>query len=262
MSYKLKILVVSLLAAPILYSSNAAALDLKETTSPLRTTISTSLLKQESTTSPFTTKVVKKEDKKAEPVKSEPETPKVVTYTVEEGDSLSTIAERHNTNWLRLWQKNTQLQNQDVLAVGDVITIPDASEELSERASVSSPEPAQGVPAQKMGSYPSQPIISGEPNGYVWGNCTWYVKNRKPNIGGYWGNAGAGWLYQAARYGFQTSNTPVAGSIGVQGGHVVIIESVNGDGTVNLSEMNYNGGVGIVHYDRRPISSFIGFIYA
>lgn len=262
MSYKLKILVVSLLATTTLYSSNAAALDLKETTSSLRTISSTSLLKKESTTSPFAITVVKKEDKKAEPVKSEPETPKVVTYTVEEGDSLSTIAERYNTNWLRLWQKNTQLQNQDVLAVGDVITIPDASEELSERASVSSPEPAQGVPAANTVSSPTIVVSSGEPNGYVWGQCTWYVKSRKTNIGGYWGNAGAGWLYQAARYGFQTSNTPVPGSIGVQGGHVVIVESVNGDGTVNLSEMNYNGGVGIVHYDRRPISSFIGFIYA
>lgn len=102
---------------------------------------------------------------------------------------------------------------------------------------------------------------AGGPNAYGWGQCTWYVKNRRPDIGGYWGNANA-WVYSAQAAGYSTGYAPVVGAIGSENGgmHVVYVESVNGDGTVNISEMNYAGGVGVVHYRTAPASSFT-YIY-
>lgn len=251
------ILLVSL-AISLMIPYQASALSLLDTTPKANT------LLVKSDVSPFTPIKVKEE--KNEPKKVETpkvETPKVVTYTVKDGDNLSSVAEQFNTTWQRLWDKNLQLQNQDILTVGEVITIPDTNERLDARDPVSAPSiqnVSTIVSAANVAQGGSQ-SVSGA-NTYVWGQCTWYVKNRKPNIGGFWGDAGYGWIMNAQRSGFSTGNVPVAGAIGVQPGHVVIIESVNGDGTVNLSEMNYNGGVGVLHYDTRPISAFIGFIYA
>jgi len=246
MSYKLKLLVS--IGIALLVPTQASALSL------LDTTPTTNLLVR-STDSPF---VIKEPAKDSTTPKVVEKVPKIMTYTVQEGDSLTSIAEQFNTTWQRLWDKNTQLHNQDIINVGDVVTIPTESESLQDRpaiyAPVSSSEPLYGTIAQKTSNYSS--------NGYAWGNCTWYVKNVKPDIGGYWGDAGYSWLVNASASGFTVSSIPVAGSIGVQVGHVVVVTSVNGNGTVNLSEMNYNGGLGVVHYDTRSISSFIGFIYA
>lgn len=98
------------------------------------------------------------------------------------------------------------------------------------------------------------------PNAYAWGQCTWYVKNRRPDIGSYWGNANA-WVWSAQASGYSTGSVPVAGAIGQENGimHVVYVESVSGD-MVNISEMNYAGGVGVVHYRTVPAYSFT-YIY-
>lgn len=97
-------------------------------------------------------------------------------------------------------------------------------------------------------------------NSYAWGQCTWYVKNRRPDIGNYWGNANA-WVYSARASGYSTGSVPVAGAIGQENGimHVVYVESVSG-GMVNISEMNYAGGVGQVHYRTVHASNFT-YIY-
>ena len=97
-------------------------------------------------------------------------------------------------------------------------------------------------------------------NSYVWGNCTWYVKERKPNLPNLLGNAGYRWLDGARAAGFATGNTPRAGAIGVSSHHVVIVESVNSNGTINISEMNYDQ-VGKLHY-RTVAASMFKYIYA
>ena len=75
------------------------------------------------------------------------------------------------------------------------------------------------------------------------------------------GNAGYSWLSRAAAYGYATGSAPAAGAIGVESGHVVIVDSVNSNGTVNISEMNYGGGVGVVHYRTTSANTF-QYIYA
>jgi surface antigen len=96
-------------------------------------------------------------------------------------------------------------------------------------------------------------------NSYVWGQCTWHVKNKRPDLPNNLGNGGS-WVANAASYGFSTGTTPRAGAVGEQPGHVVYVESVNADGTVNISEMNYAGGVGVVH-TRTVAASTFTYIY-
>lgn len=100
-----------------------------------------------------------------------------------------------------------------------------------------------------------RPVVPG--NGYDPGNCTFWVKEQRPDIGNYWGNADQ-WGYSAAAEGYSVNNSPSVGSIGVATGymHVVYIEAVNRDGTVTLSEMNYVS-LGVVSTRVAPISEFV-----
>lgn len=96
---------------------------------------------------------------------------------------------------------------------------------------------------------------SSSGNTYAWGYCTWYAKSMRPDLPNNLGNGGQ-WVANAARQGFATGSTPRAGAIGEQPGHVVYVKSVNKNGTVNISEMNYNGGVGVVNHRTVPASMF------
>ncbi len=99
-------------------------------------------------------------------------------------------------------------------------------------------------------------------NSYALGNCTWYVKQKRPDIGNFWGNANA-WYASAQNSGYKTGTMGKTGAIGVSfegwAGHVVYVESWNGDGTVSISEMNY-GGLYQMNYRTVPESTFV-YIY-
>lgn len=84
----------------------------------------------------------------------------------------------------------------------------------------------------------------------------------------YWGNANQ-WPGSARASGYATGKVPRANSVGVisagQYGHVVWIEAVNGDGTVDISQYNYlnAGGPGWGHYSkmRVPAATYDTYIY-
>lgn len=99
-------------------------------------------------------------------------------------------------------------------------------------------------------------------NAYAAGNCTWYVKSKRPDIGNYWGNANM-WLTNAQAAGFKTGAIAKKGAIGVTqegwAGHVVYVESWNDDETVTISEMNA-GGLYVTGSRTVPESSFM-YIY-
>jgi len=193
-----------------------------------------------------------------------PETPKVVTYVVQEGDNLTVIAEKFQINWVRIWQKNEQLQNQDQLNVGDTITVPSTDETLAERgliAPVSVPSTQNGSVATSTQT--SSYRASGGANSYAYGWCTWWVKEKRPDIGGYWGNA-VGWYQAAINAGYNVGSNPVAGAIAYSPsgpyGHVAYVESVNGS-TVNISEMGWGYRANTTpNYRTVPTTSFI-YIY-
>lgn len=83
----------------------------------------------------------------------------------------------------------------------------------------------------------------------------WKVHQKTGNMP-YWGGVGNAnqWPSNARRAGIPVSTVPRAGSVGVlmagQYGHVVWVESVNGNGTINISQYNYYnaGGSGWGHY--------------
>lgn len=168
----------------------------------------------------------------------QPPKPAPVVYSVIDGDNLTKIGTSYNVEWQRLWAKNVQLTHPDVIQIGDQITIPEPSEQLSRAipAVVSLPDQTPGV--APLGSYDAS-------NTYDYGYCTWYVKSRRgaslPNMLGDAHN----WYSRAASLGMAVGSTPRTGAVGTTTagslGHVVYVESVNPDGSVNISEMNYEG---------------------
>lgn len=96
-----------------------------------------------------------------------------------------------------------------------------------------------------------------DPWGYGCRQCVsytaWKVLQKTGRAPMYWGNA-KDWPASARRVGYSTGTTPRAGSVGVMTsgpyGHVVWVESVNANGTINISQYNYwlpnkpNGGWG------------------
>ncbi|WP_281198008.1 CHAP domain-containing protein [Staphylococcus schleiferi] len=88
--------------------------------------------------------------------------------------------------------------------------------------------------------------VTSAGNLYTAGQCTWYVYDKVGGkIGLTWGNAN-NWASSASAAGFKVDHNPEKGAILQSNdgpfGHVAYVESVNNDGSVTVSEMNYNGG--------------------
>lgn len=121
--------------------------------------------------------------------------------------------------------------------------------------------PAVQEIAQPAAATPVAAPVTSASNGanyYDWGTCAWYVfeqrSQRGLGVGNTWGNA-TNWAAGAQASGYSVSNSPSVGAImqapaytnGAYGlGHVAIVESVNGDGSVTVSEMQFGGGLGQV----------------
>ncbi|WP_274315423.1 CHAP domain-containing protein [Staphylococcus hyicus] len=109
------------------------------------------------------------------------------------------------------------------------------------------------APAPSNSGYSSTPVrftSRGGANLYTAGQCTYYVYNRVGGgIGNTWGNAN-NWASAARAAGYTVNNTPRTGAIMQTSvgpyGHVAYVESVNKNGSVTVSEMNYGHGAGVV----------------
>ena len=199
----------------------------------------------------------------AKPVDTAKKSEKVTTVTVKAGDTLTSIAKKHKTTYVRLFNANKHIANPDMIDVGQKIRIPRAKEKLRDRFDAyQAPAPAYaaGGPAPVQAIYYPQAQATTYSGGsvagntYGWGQCTWYVKNRRGDLPNSLGNGGA-WVGNAAARGYATGSAPRAGAVAEIPGHVMYVESVNKNGTVNVSEMNFNGGVGVVNKRTIPASS-------
>lgn len=101
-------------------------------------------------------------------------------------------------------------------------------------------------------------MASSAGNGYI--QCAGYAKSRRPDIPNNWGNAYS-WYSSAQSIGWPTGSAPRAGAIAWYrfGSHVAYVEAVNGDGTIYISEANYDGTMAI-HYRTVPASDWL-YIY-
>jgi surface antigen len=115
-------------------------------------------------------------------------------------------------------------------------------------------------------SNPNARAMAG--NRYSYGYCTWYAYNRRAQlgrpIGSFWGNANT-WDSNAAAGGWTVSYIPIPGAVFQTDsgyyGHVGIVESVNPDGTINISDMNGIAGWNNVGYRSNVNPGLYTYIY-
>ncbi len=206
--------------------------------------------------------------------KVESEEDKTIKHVVEKEETLTDIAKEHETTWQRIFNKNQQIESPDIINPGDELTIPAEDEELDERevpqsyiapvetetaAAVTSAPSRSTAAASKPAASTARGSTSG--NGYSYGYCTWHVKNLRPDLPNNLGNANT-WASRAAAQGYATGSKPRAGAVAMATTgymHVAYVTSVNGDGTVNLSEMNFKGW-GVVSSRTAPANQFV-YIY-
>lgn len=81
-------------------------------------------------------------------------------------------------------------------------------------------------------------------NLYALGNCTFYVKSKRPDLSNSLGNANT-WYSYAQAQGYKTGTMAKTGAVGTTTrgplGHVVYVEKWLGEGKILISEMNVNG---------------------
>lgn len=159
-----------------------------------------------------------------------------LVYTVKSGDTPDSLAVKYNSSK----QAIIEFNDAEVggLVVGQKIMIPDGVQPVS-RGNVAS---SSGF---AWGGYAA--IYGG--NGYDYGYCTWWAATRRAQSGrpvpSNLGNAST-WKILAQRAGLSVGSAPQAGAViwtppRDYYGHVGYVESVNADGSVNVSEMNTVG---------------------
>lgn len=196
-------------------------------------------------------------EKKEEPV---PPKPQPIEYVIKSGDTLAKVAQENGESWQRLFNKNQQIADPNVVQVGDKVVIPAKDEILAERPLPAAQPVQTAAPSARTASKPvtaSAPVAargSSGGNTYSPGYCTWYAKQRRPDLPNNLGNA-ITWVAKARAQGIPIGSTPRAGAIGQQGNHVVYVEAVNANGTVLISEMNYKG-YNVVSSRTAPASAF------
>lgn len=170
-----------------------------------------------------------------------------VVYTPKAGDTPESLAAKYNSDKDRIVAFN-DLELGGVVP-GKAIVLPGGALPDNERPGYVPPRSgvSQGAYSGGYSTVNSQIAQASAGNRYAPGYCTWYAYERRMKlgrpIGSFWGNA-ATWAMYARSAGYLVNNSPAVGAIMQNGGgygHVAIVESVNSDGSLTISEMNYAG---------------------
>ena len=224
----------------------------------------------------------------------------IITYTVQEGDTISSIAASFGISVNTLLWANS-LKEISIIRPGDELTVLPVTGLIhrvksnqtvgwianyygadSEEIIAFNGLPANGsiqigerlvVPDGQMPAAVRAPtyiaqrsyitgIGTGKSHNFPYGQCTWYVAQKLIVP---WTGHAKSWLANARAYGHQTGATPQVGSIIVTReswyGHVGYVEAVN-NGWVTFSEMNHDGwGVKSVRALRASDWRIRGYIY-
>ena len=187
-----------------------------------------------------------------------------VLYTVKSGDDAAKLASKYQADKDRIITFNdAELTG---LKVGQQVIIPDGVLPENERPGYVAPANSYSSSATATSSINST-FVAG--NGYAYGYCTYYAYNRRAELGrpisGNWGNA-VSWSAMARAQGFRVDHAPEAGAVIQNGGgwggygHVGIVERVNSDGSLTVSDMNY-AGWNIISTRTVPASSVGSYTY-
>lgn len=153
-----------------------------------------------------------------------------IVHVVKPGDTPSSLAADYRSDEARIVAFNDA--EIGGLVEGDKIIIPDGQIVQTSR---------------NNGSYLYNFTAAYGGNAYAPGNCTWHTANRRAAVGkpvpSNLGNA-ATWVARASAAGIATGNVPqqyAAVQTARSGwGHVGFVEEVYEDGSILMSEMNYN----------------------
>ena len=180
-----------------------------------------------------------------------------LVYKPNAGDTIEKLAEKYKTTADKIVAFN-DLELTGSLPVNEYIFIPDGEK----------PPEVKYAGVSYIGNF--TPRFGG--NGYAAGFCTWWAAERRAQLGhpvpSNLGNA-ITWLAAAQAIGMETGTEPRAGAVvwyrfpATSAGHVTIVESVNADGSINISGMNDRDGWGRVSYYTIPASDMDNyrFIY-
>jgi LysM repeat protein len=158
-----------------------------------------------------------------------PDGTNAIVYTVKTGDTVDSLAQRYRTNKDLITVTNdAELTG---IKVGQLILIPN------------------GVVVPVAQYTPSVFTASFGGGGYDYGYCTWWAAKRRVDTGhpvpSNLGNAST-WKIRSQMAGIPVGTVPRAGAViwtvpRDYYGHVGFVESVNSDGSVNISDMNVAG---------------------
>lgn len=191
-----------------------------------------------------------------------------VIYTVKVGDTIDSLADKYRVDRDRLVLYNDLVN--DSLVVGQQLVMPDATMPENERPGYIDYiryqyyYGYQGGDITVLGGgswdfnetvrsyipHVSSLYSNTSGNRMYTGQCTWWAWERryamgKPIPAGFLGNGGE-WGYRMQSMGGVVNNQPAVGAVAESAGHVAVVESINDDGSIVISEMNNNGTYRVV----------------
>ena len=194
-----------------------------------------------------------------------------IVYTVKSGDTIESIAAKYGSTATEI----TALNDLEVSGISEGARI------VIKNGSLPETERPEYVPPRRTVTYRSsyysylgntserQNItvlgkIYGLGGPYGAGQCTQWAWSKRRDIPSTLGNANT-WAARAAAAGYVVNRTPSAGAIFQTSsgwyGHVGYVEAVNGDGSITVTEMNYNYSPYLVIRATIPASSVGNFNY-
>ena len=183
-----------------------------------------------------------------------------IVYQVKSGDTLDSLATKYRANKDQIAVFN-DAESGD-LPIGQYIVIPAGIPP----ARTAAPSVANVAASSGFAWGGGGPVYGS--NGYDYGYCTWWAAVRRSQAGhplpSNLGNAST-WKILAQRAGSGVGNAPQGGAViwtppRDYYGHVGYVESVNADGSVEVSEMNV-AGWGRVSHKTLSASEAAGYSY-
>ena len=189
-----------------------------------------------------------------------------IAYKVKSGDTVDSLASKYNSSAEQIISVN-DLEKDPTLKPDTIILIPSGILPETERPEYVAPTQNYTTSTVAYSHY-SAAYASG--NRYAYGWCTWYAWQwRHDNMPANYdlpsnmGNANT-WASAAAAAGFVVNHTPAPGAVFQRGGglgHVGIVQKVNADGSVVISDMNGVAGWGRVGTTTWTAAQAAGYNY-